>query len=149
MDGFAFTFTSTDGNTGVPIVTEAGSGDTTIIGDGPIHIGDPLSNNNIYLNGAISVNHRILNTANVTETLDNTYYFVEVASATTTTIQLPAASSNPGRQYIIVNDKPSGSLTVVANGGDLIDDDATIVLDVVGMRVIITSTGTGNSWLVN
>lgn len=66
----------------------------------------------------------------VTMTLDDTHHTISRRSTTwqnvgTVTLQLPAASSCPGREYVFVNTVPnsgsgSGELVVVPNGSDAI-----------------------------
>jgi len=140
MDGLTFDFTVTDGNEAIPIVVDAADGDTTITSDGVINIVDPAVDNDIYLNGALSLNHKILNNVIVTEVLVDTQYFVEVTSTTTTPVQLPAASANVGRQYIILNSK-AATLTVTTTGGDTVDDLSTVELDVICLLFTVTLIG--------
>lgn len=168
MDTLTFTYTSTDGDA---VTLPAGGGtagtgdiinggqagpiaigstnvaDTKLIAGGSIHIGDNLINNTVYINGSLTFHHKLLNNAVVTETLDASHYFVEIISTTTTTIQLPAASVAAGRQYIIVNGKNTGALTIIPTGGDTIDGVTAHILKQNDWRVTLISNG-GTKWLI-
>jgi hypothetical protein len=165
MDSLTFTFTSTDGgvilpgggggvgdiiNGGQPGPVTIGTTDataTTITSGADIQIGDAGSADEIHLNGSLSFQYELLNNAVATETLDDSHYFVEIASAMTTTVQLPAASIAAGRQYVIVNGKATGELTVVPNGGDTIDGETSHVLQKTDWRFTLMSNG-GTKWLI-
>ena len=164
MDTLTFTFTSTDGGVILPS-GGGGSGDivnggqvgpvtvgttnattTKLISGDDIQIGDSTVDNEIYLNGSLSFQYELLNNAIVTETLDDSHYFVEVTSATTTTIQLPVATT-AGRQYVIVNGKTSGILTILPSGGDTIDGITSHILKKTDWRFTVISNG-GTKWLI-
>lgn len=165
MDTLTFDFTSTDGGVLLPgggggigdIVNGGQVGPVTVgttdatttklISGADLQIGDTAVDNEIYLNGSLSFQHETLNNAFVTEILDDSHYFVEVISPTTTTVMLPAASIAAGRQYIIVNGKATGVLTVVPNGGDTIDGVTSHILRETDWRFTVISNG-GTKWLI-
>jgi hypothetical protein len=68
---------------------------------------------------------KVLSTSSTSLTLDSTHYLVEFSSTSAVAVTLPAASSNSGREYVLIKTGASGTITISRSSSDTIDDAAT------------------------
>lgn len=82
-----------------------------------------------------------VNVVSVNTVLDSSHQFVEANSGGAFNITLPASSLNTGRRYIIFN-KGAGTVTVLPNGADTIENAASLTIAQYG-NVMLISDGLG------
>lgn len=103
--------------------------------------------------GGVSTTAEAIITTSITETLASitAHTVVEATGgAGGITLTLPAAASNTGRRFAIKKvDAAAGSVTVDANGAELIDADLTYVITDEDQYVVIVSNGTNWSIVAN
>lgn len=138
----------TNGGQVGPVVVGSTDNNLTLIAAGDINIGNGPSNR-ILLNGGLTKLHTVDNSAGPTIDLTTDKYSVSYTNTGVTTVRLPAANSNVGREYFITHNHTGAAitLTVAPASGDLIDGIASIPLQTQGSHIRVISIGS-NAWKI-
>ncbi len=80
-------------------------------------------------------------------TLDSNYYLIELSDTGSVTVTLPQASTESGREYVLIKTGATGAITINRSGSDTIDDGSTTSISLTTQydKVSLISNGS-NRW---